>query len=149
MTAKTAPGAQWMNSWRVVKVPSVFQVSGTPHITLNEPFAKSQPVPARNPPTTGYGMNLIQCPRRKRPTKKRNTPVKRELIARATQSIVKTDDEEPWTAPWAETPATMIATIAEMFASGPAMAIDDELRSATIKPITVALIRALVIPNCK
>jgi hypothetical protein len=63
--------------------------------------------------------------------------------------MVKTDDEGPCAVAWAETEAAMIAIMAEMFASGPAMAIEDELLSATKKPITVALTRALVIPSCK
>jgi hypothetical protein len=65
------------------------------------------------------------------------------------QSIVNTEADDPAAIVLAATAVAISAIIAEMFASGPAIVKGDELRTATIKPMTVALMSALVIPSCR
>jgi hypothetical protein len=121
--------------------------SEMPDMTLKEPHTSSQPVPARNPPTTGNGINLIHLPRRKRPTVNRKIPESREHPASMKKKVENSkelsDDESE-----AMDPA-ISARIADMFASGPAMTTGDELLRETNNPITAALINAPVMPSCR
>ena len=61
-TANTAPGTHRISISEVKKVERLLIVRSTSVIILKENCTINQPVPAKNPPTTGKGMNRTSFP---------------------------------------------------------------------------------------
>ena len=58
-----------------------------PPATFTPPRNSNHPVPARNPPTTGYGMNRARLPRRNEPITRNVTPVSTETTTVAATTV--------------------------------------------------------------
>ncbi len=54
------------------------------------PFKSSHPVPARNPPTTGYGTNRTRLPSRTVPSARKTTPHRTVTTRVAAMTVRKT-----------------------------------------------------------
>ena len=58
--------------------------SSTPAVIANANLIISQPVPAKKPPTTGYGIKRTSLPSRREPIIRKNMPTNTEVKAMVT-----------------------------------------------------------------
>jgi hypothetical protein len=82
-------GSQW-TSWNPrIRTGTVRRWIDTCDETYIPPLKSSQPVPARKPPTTGYGTNRTRLPSRYRPRTQNTTPHRTVTISVAAITVRK------------------------------------------------------------
>ncbi len=76
ITPKTTAGTQWASTAAGRRSPTARRETCMSAATPMPPFRSSHPVPARNPPTTGYGTYRTRLPSRTVPSTKNVMPVR-------------------------------------------------------------------------
>ncbi len=100
-------------------------------------------MPARKPPTTGYGTNRTNFPSRKLPSTKKSAAVASEVTPTAATSVGSASAEGAMCLP---IDAAMSARMTEVFSCGAAMAGRYELPRPTTAAITSELTSTMPIP---
>ena len=85
--AKANPGTHLTIAFRWARSVRLPSVTDEPVRTPAPPFTNSQPVPARNPPTTGYGTKRTRLPRRRVLRRRKKAPVANDVIPIATTTV--------------------------------------------------------------
>ena len=89
-TAKTSAGSHRAREPHARSSRRVPTVGPMPLATPIPPLTSSQPVPARNPPITGYGTNRTMLPSRNAPSSRHTTPVRTLATTTAATTVRKT-----------------------------------------------------------
>ena len=96
-TAKTSAGSHRAREPHARSSRRVPTVGPIPLATPIPPLTSNQPVPARNPPITGYGTNRTMLPSRNAPSSRHTTPVRTLATTTAATTVRKTRWGSPLT----------------------------------------------------
>ena len=89
ITPNASAGSRWL-SWNSNNWPRLRSFTCIPAAALTPPLNSSHPVPARNPPTTGYGTNRISPPSRNLPITAKTIPQRTVTRMPAVTTVRKT-----------------------------------------------------------
>src|SRR5262245_54773403 len=119
-----------------VSEPNSCHRGSTPDATYTPPLISSQPTPATNPPTTGYGMNRIRFPRRYAPMASSAPPVSSVTTRVAATTLRKPRSGPPYAVTAVLNPT--IAITAAVVSRRPPTTPRDPARHAKTARVTAA-----------